>query len=94
MIRLLHAYVPKRTLLLGISEALLITLALLASALARLGAGEARFMLTYQYGTWKILFVSVAFLMCMYYFDLYESTIVSNRREAMVRLICIICTRQ
>ena len=87
LIRLLHAYVPKRTLLLGISEAFLITLALLASAMARLGAGEARFMLTYQYGTWKILFVSVAFLTCMYYFDLYESTIVSNRREAMVRLI-------
>ena len=87
MIRLLHAYVPKRTLLLGISEAFLITLALLASALARLGAGEARLMLTYQYGTWKILFVAVAFLTCMYYFDLYESTIVSNRREAMVRLI-------
>jgi sugar transferase (PEP-CTERM system associated) len=87
LIRLLHAYVPKRTLLLGISEACLITLALLASALARLGVGEARFMLTYQYGSLKILFVSVAFLLCMYYFDLYDSAVVSNRREALVRLI-------
>ena len=90
MIRLLHAYVPKRTLLLGISEAFLITLALMASALARLGAGEARFMLTYQYGSLKILFVSVAFLTCMYYFDLYDSAIVSNRREALVRLIQVL----
>jgi sugar transferase (PEP-CTERM system associated) len=87
LVRLLHAYVPKRTLLLGISEACLITLALVASALARLGAGETRFMLTYQNGAVKILLVSVAFLMCMYYFDLYDSTIVSNRREALVRLI-------
>jgi len=90
LIRLLNAYVPKRTLLLGISEACLITLALVASALARLGPGEARFMLTYQYGSLKILFVSVAFLTCMYYFDLYESAIVSNRREALVRLIQVL----
>jgi sugar transferase (PEP-CTERM system associated) len=90
LIRLLHAYVPKRTLLLGISEACLITLALAASALARLGAGEARFMLTYQYGSLKILFVSVAFLTCMYYFDLYDSAVVSNRREALVRLIQVL----
>ena len=90
MIRLLNAYIPKRTLLLGISEACLITLALVASALARLGAGEARLMLTYQYGTIKILFVSVAFLACMYYFDLYDSAIVSNRREALVRLIQVL----
>ncbi|MGC1484112.1 MAG: TIGR03013 family XrtA/PEP-CTERM system glycosyltransferase [Candidatus Acidiferrum sp.] len=87
MIRLLNAYIPKRTLLLGISEACLISLALVASALARLGAGEASFMLRYQYGALKILFVAVAFLTCMYYFDLYDSTIVSNRREALVRLV-------
>jgi sugar transferase (PEP-CTERM system associated) len=90
LIRLLNAYIPKRTLLLGISEACLITLALVASALARLGAGEARLMLTYQYGSVKILFVAVAFLTCMYYFDLYESAIVSNRREALVRLIQVL----
>ncbi|MGB8474861.1 MAG: TIGR03013 family XrtA/PEP-CTERM system glycosyltransferase [Candidatus Acidiferrum sp.] len=87
MIRLLHAYAPKRTFLLGISEACLIFLALVVSVLARLGAGEASFMLTYEYGALKILFVAVAFLTCMYYFDLYDSTIVNNRREALVRLI-------
>ena len=87
MIRFLHTYIPTRTLLLGISEACLISLALVVSALARLGAGEAGVMLTYQYGSLKILFVAVAFLTCMYYFDLYDSAIVSNRREALVRLI-------
>jgi sugar transferase (PEP-CTERM system associated) len=90
LIRLLNAYIPKRTLLLGISEACLITLALVASALARLGPGEARLMLTYQYGSLKILFVAAAFLTCMYYFDLYDSAIVSNRREALVRLIQVL----
>jgi len=90
LVRLLHAYIPKRTLLLGISEAFLITLALVASALARLGAGEARFMLTYEYGSLKIALVALAFLACMYYFDLYDSAIVSNRREALVRLIQVL----
>ncbi|MGB2621943.1 MAG: TIGR03013 family XrtA/PEP-CTERM system glycosyltransferase [Candidatus Acidiferrum sp.] len=90
MIRFLHAYIPKRTLLLGISEVCLISLALAASALARLGPEGASFMLTYQYGYLKILFVSAAFLICMYYFDLYDSAIVSNRREALIRLIQVL----
>jgi sugar transferase (PEP-CTERM system associated) len=90
LIRFLHGSIPKRTLLLGISEACLISLALVASALARLGPGQASYMLTYQYGSLKILFVSVAFLICMYYFDLYDSAIVSNRREALVRLIQVL----
>jgi sugar transferase (PEP-CTERM system associated) len=90
LIRLLNAYIPKRTLLLGISEACLITLALMASALARLGPERASYMLTYQYGSLKILFVSVAFFTCMYYFDLYDSTIVSNEREVVVRLIQVL----
>src|SRR6202790_5658211 len=58
-----------------------------ASALARLGPEGVRFMLTYEYGSLKILFAAVAFLTCMYYFDLYNSAVVSNRREALVRLI-------
>src|SRR6202165_3523823 len=90
LIRFLHVYIPKRMLLLGISEACLISFALVASALARLGAGEASFMITYQYGSLKILCVSVAFMTCMYYFDLYDSAIVGNRREVPVRLIQVL----
>jgi len=86
----MHAYIPRRTLLLGISEACLISLALVASAVARLGSAEASYMLRNQYGSLKILFVSVAFLACMYYFDLYDSAVVSNRHEAVVRLIQVL----
>jgi len=84
LIRFLHAYIPTRTLLLGVSEACLISLALAASALARLGPGE---MLRYENGSIEILLASAAILTCMYYFDLYNSAIVSNRREAPIRLI-------
>jgi sugar transferase (PEP-CTERM system associated) len=90
LIRFLHAYIPKRTLLLGISEACLICLALLAAALARLGAGGASFMITYQYGSLKILFASIAFMICMYYFELYDSAILSDKREVLVRLIQVL----
>ena len=86
----MHAYIPTRTLILGISEACLISLALVAAALARLGADGASFMMTYQYGSLKILFVSVAFMVCMYYFELYDSAIVSDRREVLVRLIQVL----
>jgi sugar transferase (PEP-CTERM system associated) len=86
----MHAYIPKRTLILGISEACLIALALVAAALARLGASGASFMMTYQNGSLKILFVSVAFMACMYYFELYDSAIVSDRREVPVRLIQVL----
>jgi len=68
----------------------LICLALLAAALARLGAGGASFMITYQYGSLKILFVSIAFMICMYYFELYDSAIVSDKREVLVRLIQVL----
>jgi sugar transferase (PEP-CTERM system associated) len=90
LIRFLHTYIPRRTLLLGVSEACLISLALLAAALARLGTEGASFMMTYQGGFLKILFVSVAFMTCMYYFELYDSAIVSDGREVLVRLVQVL----
>jgi sugar transferase (PEP-CTERM system associated) len=90
VIRFLHAYFPKRTLFLGLSEVCLITLALTASAFVRLGVGEAGAMLTGQHGSLKILLVAMAFMTCMYYFDLYDSAILSNRREALIRLIQVL----
>ena len=92
MIRLLNAYPRNETLLLGISRSLPDHF----RACGIHGSGKAgrpakpELMLTYQYGSVKILFVAVAFLTCMYYFDLYDSAIVSNRREALVRLIQVL----
>jgi sugar transferase (PEP-CTERM system associated) len=90
LIRFLNAYIPRRTLLLVVSEACLVSLALVASTLARLGIGQTGFMLTYQHGPLKILIVAVAFMTCMYYFDLYDSAVLSNRREALVRIIQVL----
>lgn len=92
MIRLLHAYFPVRTLFLGVTEALLVSLAFLAATVARLGAGGAGQVLTYQHGSVKIFFISVAFVTCMYYFDLYDSAVLGNRREVLIRLTQVLGT--
>ncbi|MGC1257058.1 MAG: hypothetical protein WA867_15970, partial [Candidatus Acidiferrales bacterium] len=58
-----------------------------AAAIARLGTNDAVIMLNYEQGFLKILVVSGAFIGCMYYFDLYDSSILNNPREVHTRLI-------
>ncbi len=92
MIRILHAYFPSRTLFLGISEACLVALAFVAATVVRLGKTDASVMLSYEQGFLKILILSAAFSLCMYYFDLYDSSILSNRREVLTRLVQVLGT--
>jgi sugar transferase (PEP-CTERM system associated) len=92
MIRLLNAYFPRRTLFLGISEACLVALAFVAATIARLGKTDASLMLRYEQGFLKILVLTGAFIICMYYFDLYDSSILSNRREVLIRLVQVLGT--
>jgi sugar transferase (PEP-CTERM system associated) len=92
LIRFLNAYFPRRTFFLGISEACLIALAFFAAAIARLGTTDASLMLSYEQGFFKIFVISGAFVVCMYYFDLYDSCIVSNGREVLSRLVQVFGT--
>ncbi len=43
--------------------------------------------LRYEQGFTKILFLSGVFILFMYYFDLYDSSILTNQREVLSRLI-------
>jgi sugar transferase (PEP-CTERM system associated) len=90
MIRLLNVYFPSRTLFLGISEACLIVSAFVAATIARLGTTHASLMLSYEQGGVKIFVVSVVFIGCMYYFDLYDTLILSNRREVLSRMVQVL----
>ena len=92
MIRFLNAYFPSRTVFLGISEACLVTLAFVGAAVVRLGATDAAVMLSYEQGLLKIGVISVFFVICMYYFDLYDSSVLTNRREILTRLIQVVGT--
>jgi len=69
-----------------------VALAFVAATIARLGQNDATLMLGYEQGALKILLVSAAFMICMYYFDLYDSSILSNRREVLSRLVGVLGT--
>jgi sugar transferase (PEP-CTERM system associated) len=73
--------------MLGISEACLVGLAFVAAMIARLGASDASVQLSDEQGLLKIIVVSGTFIASMYYFDLYDTSILSNRRELASRLI-------
>jgi len=87
LIRFFNAYIPIRTFVLGISEGCLIALSFVAAAIVRLGTSDATLMLQYEQGLLKILVLSGTFVLCLYYFDLYDSSILSNRREVISRLV-------
>jgi len=92
VIRFLNAYFPTRTLFLGISEAFLVAFAFVAATVVRLGTSDATLMLNYEQGFLKILIVACVFIVCMYYFDLYDSLVLSNRREVLTRLVQVLGT--
>ena len=92
MIRLLNAHFPARTLILVISEACLVTIAFISATIVRLGSNDAALMLRYEQGFLKIVVASGAVMTCMYYFDLYDSAILSNRREVLTRMVQVLGT--
>lgn len=91
MIRLFNAYFPIRTLLLAVSEAFLIALAMMTSIYARFGP-DSSLVLLYESGLIKIGVVAGVCLVCMYYYDMYDSLVLSSMREVMTRLIQVLGT--
>jgi sugar transferase (PEP-CTERM system associated) len=91
MVKLFNAYFPVRTVLLALTEACLITLALVGSIYARFGA-DSSLVLMYESGFFKIGIVAAVCLICMYYYDLYDSMLLTNPREVITRLIQVLGT--
>ncbi|HUI83752.1 MAG TPA: sugar transferase [Candidatus Binatia bacterium] len=91
MIRLFNAYFPTRTLLLTVTEALLVTLGFVIAVVFWAGtATDANIYLLYENGFGRIGLVVGVFLLLMYYFDLYDSMVLSNRREVVTRLVGVL----
>jgi sugar transferase (PEP-CTERM system associated) len=89
MIRLFNAYFPTRTLLLTVTEALLVTLGFVAAVIYWAG-NDANIYLLYENGFGRIGLVVGVFVVLMYYFDLYDSIVLSNRREVVTRLVGVL----
>ncbi len=91
MIRLFNAYFPTRTLLLTVTEALLVTLGFVISVVLWAGtAFDANVYLLYENGLARIGLLVGVFVVLMYYFDLYDSIVLSNRREVVTRLVGVL----
>ncbi len=86
VIRLFNAYFPSRTLLLAFSEACVVVLAFTVSCVFWMGR-DADIFLNYDGGFANIALITFVFILCMYYGDLYDSLILTNRREVIIRLI-------
>src|SRR5579884_656981 len=89
VIRLFNAYFPSRTLLLALSEAGVVVLAFTVSCIIWMGR-DADLFLNYENGFLKITLITAVFIICMYYGDLYDSLILTNRREVIIRLIQVL----
>ncbi len=89
MIRFLNVYFPSRTIFLGVSEACLVAFSFLLATIASIGVSDAAVvtLLRDEQGFLNILVVAAAFIICMYYFDLYNSAVLNNPREVLTRLV-------
>ena len=94
MIRLFKAYFPTRTLLLTLTEGILVTLGFLLAVVFWAGTtADANIYLIYENGAGRIGIIVAVFLILMYYFDLYNTRVIRNRREVVTRLVGVLgCT--
>ena len=91
MIRLFNAYFPTRTLLLTVTEAILVTFGFVLAVILWAGtAADANIYLLYDNGLGRIGLIVGVFVLLMYYFDLYNSIVLSNRREVVTRLVGVL----
>ena len=89
MIRLLNVYYPTRTIVLLLCEALIVSGCFLLAMVLMVGQ-DTYLVLNYEYGSLKILGLTVLTLLCSYYFDLYEPQRMTARWEIYFRLLLVL----
>ena len=89
MIRFLNVYFPARTLLLGVSEVVLVCLTFTLAVFVRMGH-NADLLFADEHGLAKIGLVATTYLLCMYYLDLYESRVLRNPHEVLTRQLQVL----
>ena len=78
--------IPRRSVALIVFETLLIATAVALGAFLRLGS-DARILLLEENGLQRILLIAFVCQTCLYYADLYDLRVVSDRRELFIRII-------
>lgn len=91
MIRLFHVYFPGRTLLLALSESLVVVLAMLVATIVVFGA-DASLILGYEEQLRKILLVAGVCMVCMHYYDLYSAVTLYHAAQMATRVVQVLGT--
>jgi len=82
-----HVYIPVRSMVLGFTEAVLATCALLLAMIAYMGPLNTTLALGYERADTRVALVVLLFVLCMYYFDLYDLSVLRNSREVFTNLV-------
>ena len=88
MIRLFNVYIPVRTLVLLIGEALIVLASFLLGAVYELRE-DSYLVLNFENGYYKILGVTVLVLLCSHWLDLYDTARLNTRGELYFRLLMV-----
>jgi sugar transferase (PEP-CTERM system associated) len=89
LLRVFSVYYPARTLILLAGEATIICFSFVVATLIRFGA-DTTLILNYEGGLYKIGLAAAVCLLCLYYYDLYDSFIFSNPREVVTRIVQVL----
>ncbi|MGC8793750.1 MAG: sugar transferase [Bryobacteraceae bacterium] len=91
MVKVFGVSFAGRTFLLVLSEALLVYSAFWLATVLWFGR-DADLALSYDHGARARLLACVVCMLCMYYYDLYESEVLLNAREVATRLLQVLGT--
>jgi sugar transferase (PEP-CTERM system associated) len=89
LIRVFNVYFPARTLFLGVSEWIVVFIAFTLALIARAGR-DADLALADEHGIYKVALVAAIYLLCMYYLDLYDTKVLTNRHEVLTRILQVL----
>ncbi len=88
MIRLFNVYIPVRTLVLLIGEALIVLASFLLGAWYGLGQ-DTYLVLYFENGLYKIFGVTALVLLCSHWLDLYDTARLNTKGELYFRLLMV-----
>lgn len=80
-------HLSSRTIGLLISDILIVYSSVILALVLRLSFEGARYQLDERYGWFKAAFIALVCILAMYFYDLYDYTIIKNRLELLLRLV-------
>ena len=90
MIRLFNVSLPGRTVLLALSDVFVVFAALLGALLVWARSGSA--WMPYGTSLAQIGVISLIWMPCIYYYDLYDTSVLSSISDGMTRLLQVVGT--